>query len=75
MRLLKIIFVVLVMLVCPEISGRAANDVESHEEINVGEILFGHIGDSYGWHITQWNTSAMYCQKQYGLACLHVFED
>ena len=55
MRLLKIIFVALVMLVCPEISGRAANDVESHEEINVGEILFGHIGDSYGWHITQWN--------------------
>ena len=55
MRLLKIIFVALVMLVCPEISGQAANDVESHEEINVGEILFGHIGDSYGWHITQWN--------------------
>ncbi len=25
------------------------------EEINVSEILFGHIGDSYGWHITEWN--------------------
>lgn len=25
------------------------------EEVNVSEILFGHIGDSYGWHITEWN--------------------
>ena len=25
------------------------------EEINVSEILFGHIGDSYGWHITECN--------------------
>ncbi len=24
-------------------------------EVNVGEMLFGHIGDSYGWHITDWN--------------------
>ena len=55
MRLLKVIFVAIVMLVWPEIPGRAANDVESHEEVDVGEILFGHIGDSYGWHITQWN--------------------
>ena len=23
--------------------------------VNVGELLFGHIGDSYGWHITDWN--------------------
>ena len=23
------------------------------EDINVSEILFGHIGDSYGWHITE----------------------
>jgi F-type H+-transporting ATPase subunit a len=39
-------------LVCPEISGRADNDAA---EIDVGEILFGHISDSYGWHITDWN--------------------
>ena len=25
------------------------------EEVNVSEILFGHIGDSYGWHITEFN--------------------
>lgn len=23
-------------------------------EVNVSELLFGHIGDSYGWHITDW---------------------
>ena len=25
------------------------------EDENVSEILFGHIGDSYGWHLTEWN--------------------
>ena len=25
------------------------------EDVDVGELLFGHIGDSYGWHITDWN--------------------
>ncbi len=24
-------------------------------DVDVGEMLFGHIGDSYGWHITDWN--------------------
>lgn len=24
-------------------------------EVDIEEMLFGHIGDSYGWHITQWN--------------------
>lgn len=26
-------------------------------EVDVAEMLFGHIGDSYGWHITDWNGS------------------
>lgn len=52
MKMLRIILV-FVLLACPGIAGRAANDVDT--EIDVGEILFGHIGDSYGWHITQWN--------------------
>ena len=28
-----------------------------HEEkdVDVAHLLFGHIGDSYGWHITDWN--------------------
>ncbi len=25
------------------------------QEVDVKEMLFGHIGDSYGWHITDWN--------------------
>ncbi len=28
---------------------------EEEQNVDVGEILFGHIGDSYGWHITDWN--------------------
>ena len=51
MRWVRIILLMLA-LVCPEISGRADNDAA---EIDVGEILFGHIGDSYGWHVTEWN--------------------
>ena len=30
---------------------------EVEESVNVSEMLFGHIGDSYGWHITDWNGS------------------
>lgn len=48
------IILLMLALVCPEISGRADNDAA---EIDVGEILFGHISDSYGWHITDWNGS------------------
>ena len=51
MRWVRIILLMMA-LVCPEISGRADNDAA---EIDVGEILFGHISDSYGWHITDWN--------------------
>ncbi len=25
------------------------------QDVNVSEMLFTHIGDSYGWHITDWN--------------------
>ena len=51
MRWVRIILLMLA-LVCSEISGRADIDAA---EIDVGEILFGHISDSYGWHITDWN--------------------
>lgn len=27
----------------------------SEGEVDVAHMLFGHIGDSYGWHITEWN--------------------
>ena len=28
---------------------------QEEERVDVGALLFGHIGDSYGWHITDWN--------------------
>ena len=52
MRWLKIILMAFALMFCPKVTGQT---VEPSEEINVGEILFGHIGDSYGWHITDWN--------------------
>lgn len=37
----------------------AAQNQESvqagQEGVDVASILFGHIGDSYGWHVTDWN--------------------
>lgn len=55
MKLLRLILVI-ALLVCPVVTGRAGDGVdhEQSSEIDVGEILFGHIGDSYGWHITDW---------------------
>ena len=31
-----------------------ASEQARETEVNVGELLFGHIGDSFGWHITDW---------------------
>lgn len=55
MRWLRNILTALVLVVATGSVACAAD--ESAEEINVGDILFGHIGDSYGWHITEWNGS------------------
>lgn len=68
MRRLLNIFMVFVLLFCTGTAALAGNDVSASandvipdpigdpsEEVDVGEILFGHIGDSYGWHITDWN--------------------
>ena len=70
MRWMRIILL-MVALVCPEIAGRAGNDVPQdlagndvipdligdpdEAKVDIAEIIFGHIGDSYGWHITEWN--------------------
>ena len=68
MRRLLNIFMFFVLLFCTGTAALAGNDVstsaddvipdpigEPAEDVDVGEILFGHIGDSYGWHITDWN--------------------
>lgn len=51
MRLLRIILAMLCFVLTSSLSAAEP----SGEEVNVGEILFGHIGDSYGWHLTEWN--------------------
>ena len=33
----------------------ASDAGHTENEVDVGHMLFGHIGDSYGWHITDWN--------------------
>lgn len=45
-RLIKVISVLLLSLAA--LPSRA-------QDLDVGGMLFGHIGDSYGWHITEWN--------------------
>ena len=50
-RLRVISFFVLLLLALPLKAS------QEKQEVDVGEILFGHIGDSYGWHITEWNGS------------------
>ena len=62
MKCLRIILVILALIVCRTVDAHAGNgEVSGHDggrdEIDVGEILFGHIGDSYGWHITDWKGS------------------
>ena len=36
------------------LSEHSATHGDSAEEVDVAELVFGHIGDSYGWHITTW---------------------
>ena len=36
-------------------SAMAGDTAHAENEVDVGHILFGHIGDSYGWHITDWS--------------------
>lgn len=31
------------------------NVSQEEKDVDVAELVFGHIGDSYGWHITDWN--------------------
>ena len=55
MKSLKIIMLLMGLLcwlhpLCAEETAGSQSD-----DIDVGEILFGHVGDYYGWHITEWN--------------------
>ena len=39
----------------PVILSASEGSAQPQEDVNVSEMLFGHIGDSYGWHITDWD--------------------
>ena len=61
MRQLKFILSLWLLIALPFVS-QASNladglpeDSAVEEKVDVGALLFGHIGDSYGWHITDWN--------------------
>ena len=46
-------FILLWMLT--SVSHPAFASDPSDADVDVAHMLFGHIGDSYGWHITDWN--------------------
>ena len=60
MRWWKYIIAVLVFCFCLAVQPAGAADeyaavsTEESAEIDVAQLVFGHIGDSYGWHMTTW---------------------
>ena len=55
MRWVKCILTLCLALFFSATSLNASDAGHSDNEVDVGHMLFGHIGDSYGWHITDWN--------------------
>lgn len=53
MRLMKYILAAVLMTVTLLCSAEETAPQEG--SVDVSHMLFGHIGDSYGWHITDWN--------------------
>lgn len=54
MKRFKLIGILIVMGLLLLPSGHCRAEESASEGIDVGEILFGHTGDSYGWHILTW---------------------
>ena len=60
MRILNIIYLWLTMAFTAVHSSASQVDTlalqtPETQDVDVAHMLFGHIGDSYGWHITDWN--------------------
>ena len=53
MRWWRYIVVTLIASLCLSSQPAEASN-EDTAEVDVAELVFGHIGDSYGWHITTW---------------------
>jgi len=48
------ILVTIMLALVPVLAGAEAAHGSDDETVDVAELVFGHIGDSYGWHITTW---------------------
>ena len=60
MRWLKVILIALFwgttsLLTVATPATQSASEGTRTQEVDVAHMLFGHIGDSYGWHITDWS--------------------
>ena len=49
---MKIKVLILTLMLCAMPLWAKAQEAQEEESVNVPEIIFGHIGDSYEWHIT-----------------------
>lgn len=60
MRRLKLIILLVSVFLLPLSSGvLRAQEAEGSEDIDVSEVIFGHVGDSYEWHITSWKDKSI----------------
>ena len=44
----------IMLALVPVLAGAEAAHGSDEEKVDVAGLVFGHIGDSYGWHITTW---------------------
>lgn len=54
MRLTKYILAIVLMAASFLSRAEASHTPAQEETVDVAHMLFGHVGDSYGWHITDW---------------------
>lgn len=48
------ILMMIMLSLVPAIAGADTAHGSDEEKVDVAGLVFGHIGDSYGWHITTW---------------------
>ena len=53
----RLMAILVLLIACCGFDAYAGNDAghANNGEVDVSHMLFGHIGDSYGWHITDWD--------------------
>lgn len=54
-----IIFILLFSVAYIPLQAKEINISQEQENIDVKEIVFGHIGDAYEWHITTWKNTPL----------------